>query len=115
MSDKVTCGICTHETNSYCGKKKCKIKPNKRRQCDIFELDTSRVKIKQPIESIKRPDFFWDEKLKKQMRRDMRKKMAGEMIKQVEESTINKSEGDIKHPLTGDLSKFKTTSSSKER
>jgi Fe-S-cluster containining protein len=111
MSNKVICGSCSNELNSYCKIKKCKIKPNKKRVCEHFELDVGKVKVKGVPDFIKRPDYFWDDKLKKQMRREHRKRIEEEALKRIEDLKEENEEKDLKHPLTGDLSKFKTTAS----
>lgn len=116
MSNKVKCGTCVNEINSYCGIKKSKVKPNKNRNCEYFELDVSKVKTKQILEFVRRPDYFWDDQLKKELRRKERKKLEEEVNKQLEQAKQDRkqNEEDVKHPLTGDLSRFKTTASKGE-
>lgn len=115
---KVTCSTCEKQTNGYCSAKKTMVSLNKRRKCPKYDHDVTKEKEYSPIPSEMRPDWYWDKKETKRLRREWRAKVLEE-IKKAEEQK-NKSEviqpfsGNDKHPLTGDLSRFVSTVSNKE-
>ena len=111
MSDKVICAVCLNQTNGFCGFKKSKVKLNKRRVCDKFRQDMSKVKIKKVVPTIKRPDWFWDrEEKRKHFKAELKK-----LTRVKEDAQRIDVIRDTKHPLTGDLSRFKTTASKEKK
>ncbi len=94
---KVKCMVCEHEDDSFCSIKKCKIKVNKSRTCNIFEFTSEKVRIKRAIPSIRVEAADYLKKTTKKRREDM--------------SLARNSQ----HPLTGDLSRFTTTASKGDR
>lgn len=120
---KVKCEVCSRQTGGFCGFKKTKIKLTKKRTCDKFLYEAEKEKEKHYIEVTRRPEWYWEkDKARKAMRKEI-KRMQKEAVEQkLEEEKIKKkvvTDGDIqmikprdkKHPLTGDLSRFKTTAS----
>lgn len=98
---KVTCATCKFEQNNRCLKKKATVKTNKKRRCDLYKQDNERLiklaenEINNPKpETMIRPDWYWDKKRAKEMRRQ---------VKTRQNTVIS---NDPKHPLTGDLSRF---------
>lgn len=59
---KVKCRVCANENDGYCSVKKCLVKTNKARRCDIFVYNISKVRIKQDLPAITRPDWYWNRK-----------------------------------------------------
>jgi len=127
---KVKCSICANEAASFCTVKKVKIKLNKKRLCEAYVYEESKVKAKQEIPTIK---FGYKEQEEQRKKMKAELKALKEMMKKqpqdgtakslgllkeaTEESRIIKPgdpkytmpSGDQKHPLTGDLSRFVTT------
>lgn len=105
----VQCKFCKSEKESKCVKKKNEhVKVNKKRFCELYDVDTARViafaevkmSNKKPV-LMDTPAFWWD--------RNLRRSMAKEVVLNEEaikpfETTI--SQKDTAHPLTGDLSRF---------
>lgn len=97
---KITCATCVNEENTKCLVKKCSVAINKRRRCDKFELEPTKVKAKQILKTVK-----MGYKEKEALRREYK-----EQIKQLKESV--KQQGhprDMAHPLTGNLDRFTST------
>lgn len=59
---KVKCRVCTNEKDGFCLIKKCHVKLNKARICDGFNNDFSKVKIKEKVPTVMRPDWYWKRK-----------------------------------------------------
>jgi hypothetical protein len=93
---KVKCVVCDNEDNSFCDIKKCKIKVNKPRTCDIFKFDPGKIKIRRAIPTVTMSavDVIKDKPKKRRYT-----------------TTATNSQ----HPLTGDLSRFTTTASKGDR
>jgi len=89
---KVRCGECNFEENSKCKLKEMKIKKNKRRNCDSYEFseekEVSRLERKAKV--LDKKDAAYRRKMER-----------------LKSPTYNKA--DDTHPITGDLSRFKTT------
>lgn len=107
MANKIICQTCLNQTDGFCSFKKTKIKLKKKRVCDKFRHDLSKVKDKKPIQTTKRPDWYWDREERRRIYREELRKYR-EKLEREEIQTINPTK-DAKHPLTGDLSRFKTT------
>jgi hypothetical protein len=127
---KVKCSICANEAASFCIVKKSRIKLNKKRLCEVYIYDESKVKAKQVIPTIKfgykeqeehrkrmKEELKALKELMKQQPQDGTAKSLGLLKEATEESRIIQPgdtrfampTGDQKHPLTGDLSRFATT------
>ena len=92
---KVTCATCANEENKKCtAKKNIGIALNKRRNCDKYVLETSKVKEKQIIKSVKL-GYAEREALRQEYKRQLKLAKQGA--------------ADPAHPLTGDLSRFTST------
>lgn len=106
MGNKVICGTCFNQTNGFCDIKKATVKLKKRRICDKYSQDTNKIKFKEEIPTTKRPNWFWD---REEKRKHMRNELRGLSPEEARKSQEGINMVDAKHPLTGDLSRFKTT------
>lgn len=77
---KVRCGMCVNELNKKCNVKKTTIKLNKSRRCEDYKLDES----------------------KEIARLEQRARVMDQQEAAVKHSNVA-------YPMTGDLSRFKTT------
>lgn len=75
---RVKCRVCTNEKGGFCLIKKCTIKLNKSRICDAFENDFSKVKIKEKVQTVMRPDWYWHAKEARRAYRELLKKQDEE-------------------------------------
>lgn len=107
MGKKVTCNSCLYQTNSFCDFKKHKVRIKKRRVCDKFKRDNNKITFKQPIPTVRRPDWYWNKEERKKILKKMLQDAQNQMIEQAQGQNIEMV--NMKHPLTGDLSRFKTT------
>jgi hypothetical protein len=126
MGNKVKCEVCSRQTAGFCSFKKTKVKLTKKRVCDKFKYDAGKEKEKQPIETIRRPDWYWDkEKKKKAMKEELKRlqelekerieaEKKGKKIVDANDIQMIKPR-DLKYPLTGDLSRFTTTADKKNK
>jgi len=99
MGNKVTCATCVAEYKGKCNAKKGRpsVALNKRRNCDKYELEPTKVRAKQVLKTIRVP-YREKEVLRKEYK---------EQLKQYNAAT--KTQSNIKHPITGDLSRFAST------
>ncbi len=99
---KIKCAWCVNFGSSYCSAKKHSVKARKSRRCESFTPNEEALKKEaergKDTPVIKRPEYYW-------MNRKERKAFI--MKKQQELEAALK--GHATHPLTGDLSQFKTT------
>jgi len=110
--EKVVCALCRLENNRRCIKKNAKVKINKQRVCKFYDEDEYKLnamKAKQDVArpmATKRPDYYWDAA-----------RMKEEKRKAKEAATPRQSmiSSDPKHPLTGDLSRFKSTATKDDK
>jgi len=109
--EKVVCALCRLENNRKCIKKNAKVKINKPRICQFYEEDEDKLNamkakrgVARPM-ATKRPDYYWDAA---RMKEEKKKAKDAEMKRQ---SMLS---GDPKHPLTGDLSRFKSTATEED-
>jgi len=108
---KVVCALCRLENNRRCIKKNAKVKINKPRICQFYEEDEDKLnamKVRRDMArpmATKRPDYYWDAA---RMKEEKRK------AKEMEIERQNPISSDPKHPLTGDLSRFKSTATDDE-
>ena len=117
---KVKCAECNNQVNSWCTPKKAKISLNKKRMCDKYKFDETKVKEKHDIPTVYRSEWTHKKKeLKKLIKEQIEEqKQREDLVKQ----TIDKppsylkatGTGDSKYPLTGDLSRFVSTAARKE-
>lgn len=108
---KVKCALCMNQVDRYCKVKKTLINLNKKRICDRYKFDEKKVKERYEIPSEMRPDWFWN-------RKELINKHKKEQKKIEEARKINPNYmpgGTFGHPLTGDLSRFVSTSNKEEK
>jgi hypothetical protein len=104
---KITCATCANESKGFCLAKKNNpyVAINKRRRCNKYILDPSKIKEKHIIKTVKM-GYREKEALRKEYK---------ERLKQLKSmgidnnSSVKGNSGDPKHPLTGDLSRFTST------
>jgi len=103
---KVTCATCVNEFGRKCGVKKNKpsVSVNKRRRCDKYILEPTKVKEKQILKTIRVPY-----KEKEALRREYK-----EQLKRYKEA-VKQGGGTTQHPVTGDLSRFVSTAGGGDR
>ncbi len=114
--------MCSREENGFCTIKKVKVHINKDRKCDKYKHDQSKFKPKR-----KTPSVFVSY-VEQQNGKRVAKKQLKKLQKLVKDNPGNKlardlglhdsdpkyidsipTTSDIKHPTTGDLSRFTTT------
>lgn len=121
---KVKCLVCANEISGICGIKKIGVKTNKPRICEAFVYAESKMKAKQDVPVI-RVSYAEVQEAKRRRKEEMKalreladkgpeNKTAKELGLLKEESKVNDPgliipRTDMKHPLTGDLSRFTTT------
>jgi len=116
VGKKVSCTICKAQYNGFCTIKKVSVSLNKRRHCDKYVFDESKVKEGVPIPT-KRITFKEKEAIRKERKEQLKeirarlKEQQGIKDGTIQESRIFKPYGNEKYPLTGDLSRFTTTGS----
>jgi len=104
--EKITCATCANEENKKCLIKKCSIALNKRRRCDYFKLEPTKIKEKQILKTV-RMSYKEKEALRKEYK---------EQLKQFRQAAKEHNySSDPKHPLTGDLSRFTSTAGKDRR
>lgn len=113
---KVSCSVCRAQYNKFCTIKKVSVSLNKKRHCDKYVFEDSKVKEGVPIPT-KRVGFKEKELMRKERKDELKRLKA--LLKEkkgiengtIKESRIYKPQGDERYPLTGDLSRFTTTGS----
>ena len=118
-SKKVRCATCKAYYNKFCTIKRVSVSPNKKRICDKYQHDQSKVKLIQSLPTT-RISYREKEKLRKERKENLKKlkeqlKLQEQHKDKSEESRIYKPSGNEKYPLTGDLSRFTTTGTSKDK
>lgn len=99
---KITCATCMNEDGGLCSVKRYnRVAVNKRRNCDKYVLDTSKVKEKHVLKTT-RLSYAEKEALRKYYKDQLK-----QYKKQMKQQKLVSS--DPKHPLTGDLSRFRST------
>lgn len=108
--NKVRCAHCSEcdDINSYCFLKKNKISLNKKRYCKLYKHDETKVKEKKEIPSQKVPSWNLKSSIRKQEVEKL-EKLRAELARQEQMQTQSSN-----HPITGDLSRFKTTGVSQD-
>jgi len=98
---KITCATCLNEENRYCTIKKVTIALNKRRNCDKYILEATKVKEKQVLKTIK-VSYQEREAIRKEYKEQLRSLRAAAKQGNIEPHNM-------KHPLTGNLDRFTST------
>lgn len=101
----VMCCMCLFEVGGVCSKKKVKVGINKKRSCQFYTDDKIKIDtiVEKRLSSSKptvvfRPDWYWDrKKYIKKLKEDQRK---------LEELKPPEFKRNFANPLTGDLSRF---------
>lgn len=99
---KVTCSVCKNEENKVCRVKKIGVHINKRRDCNKFILAEEKVRPEHLVKTIPMP-YAEKEEMKRRYKEEL--KLRREMERNTKDAGVNL------HPLTGDLSRFKSTAS----
>ncbi len=109
MEKKITCSICKNEENKFCTIKKSGVALNKRRHCDKFVFEPTKVKEKQILKTV-RLSYAEKEVLRRHYREELKKyKQAAK------EGKLNQvPQTSSAHPLTGDLTRFVSTAGEEE-
>jgi len=109
------CKLCKSENAGKCAKKKnATVKTNKRRPCNMFEMDETKADdyMKRKMKSLMpvatfRPDWWWDKDLRKQARQEAAVvEQESHDISQFGTTVDPSYKPNVAHPLTGDLSRF---------
>ncbi len=119
VGEKVSCAVCTAQYNRFCTIKRVTVSLNKKRHCDKYTFDESKIKDGVPILT-KRITFKEKEAMRNNRKEELRtlkaqlKEQEGLEDGTIKESRIYKPHGNERYPLTGDLSRFTTTGSGDE-
>ena len=97
---KVVCATCVNEDNRKCTIKKATVAVNKRRRCDKYTLEPTKVKERQILKTVKM-GFKEKEALRKEYKEQLREFKAA--------AKREAAPRNMSHPLTGDLSRFTST------
>ena len=119
---KIKCNVCSNENNGFCTIKKVKVHINKKRKCDSYVYDASKFKVKQKIPSVRigYVEQQNDRRKSKEKLKELKKLMntkPGQGTAQNLGLVDFDSQSDhakVKHPLTGDLSRFTTTATKED-
>ena len=98
--EKVTCATCANEDNRKCLIKKSTVALNKRRRCDFYKIEATKVKERQILKTV--PMGY-------QEKEALRKEYKEQLRRFKENQKAQKMGRDPKYPLTGDLSRFTST------
>jgi len=105
MNKQNICGHCVNEDSGRCVVKNVKVKLNKKRRCVSFSLDETKISNNVNDIPVTRISYREMEENRKRAKENLK------VLKQsIKEGDVSKY-ADNKHPLTGDLSRFKTTAS----
>jgi hypothetical protein len=98
--EKITCATCRCEVSKKCNVKKGQpsVSLNKRRRCDKYILEATKVKAKQVLKTIQ-----MGYKEKEALRREYKEQLKQFKLAAKQGNTSQS------HPLTGDLSRFIST------
>ena len=106
MDKKIVCAICKNEENRFCTVKKSSVAINKKRHCNKFVLEPTKVKEKQILKTIRLP--YQDKELLRQHYKKELKKYNQQMRDGKQYQTT------VANPTTGDLSRFVSTAGDKK-
>jgi len=102
---KIVCATCVKEVDGFCvAKRNSRISLNKRRRCDKYVLEPTKVKEKQILKTIRVPY-----REKEVLRREYK-----EQLKRYKEAA-KRGGGTTKYPVVGDLSRFTSTAAGGDR
>ena len=114
---KIRCNVCSNEKGGFCTIKKIKVHANKSRKCDDYIYDSSKLKVKQKIPSV-RLSYIEEQNDRRRTKEHLRELKRAANIKPGQKTAynlglVNSGGGGVavKYPLTGDLSRFTTTAS----
>ena len=131
---KVKCRLCANEVSGVCSIKKIGVKVNKPRICEAYTYDEKRVKTSTKIPTT-RVGYSQQQEAKRRIKAELKKIREAMkkgpnqgtaqdlgLIQPVEHKGIilpgdpnfSVPNRDLKHPLTGDLSRFTTTAKGEE-
>jgi hypothetical protein len=103
---KVQCRFCKFESSRICSKKGRGVNIKKKRECKFYQDDANKLQsaAERRLNSSKpevtfRPDWYWN-------RKEVLKKLKEEEKGMVADSRPSIFTGDPSHPVTGDLSRF---------
>lgn len=109
------CKFCKFEKEAKCSKKKnATIKLNKRRACNLFVVDEDKAadflerRERNKIDITDMPSWYWIRDLRRAKRIEAKAEEPSQF-------TTTAIPTDNKHPLTGDLSRFLSTTAAKEK
>ena len=109
MDKKIICAICKNEENRICTVKKVSVAVNKKRRCDKFIFEPTKVKEKQILKTIKL-SYGEKEELRQRYKKELKKYRQS-----VKDGTINiQHNSTTANPMTGDLSRFVSTAGNKK-
>jgi hypothetical protein len=109
MDKKIVCAVCKNEENKKCTVKKVSVAINKRRHCDKFVLEPTKVKEKQILKTIRLP-YQDKEALRQHYKKELKK-----YNQSVKDGTVSKQHNTTTtNPTTGDLSRFMSTAGDKK-
>lgn len=106
MDKKIVCAICKNEENKMCIVKKSSVAINKKRRCDKFIFEPTKVKEKQILKTIKLP-YKDKEALRQHYKKELKRYKQS-----VKYGTIHNTT--TANPSTGDLSRFISTAGNKK-
>jgi len=95
---KITCATCANEEDKTCVVKQSRVALNKRRRCDKYVLEATKVKARQILKTVS-----MGYKEKEALRREYK-----EQLKQFK-AAAKEGNNSQSHPLTGNLSRFTST------
>lgn len=105
--ERVKCRVCVNEHDSFCLIKKCKTRGNKSRICSSFIHDVSKIKVKRKVETVMRPDWYWN---RKEIKKAYKKWQVEEKLRL--EAASNQSKYiNANEPAPDCLSSFRSTAS----
>ena len=104
-TSRVKCRVCANEKDGFCSVKKCTVRTNKARVCDKFANDFSKVKIREKVPTVMRPDWYWNQK-------EMRKVYKESLKKQEAQSQFGGTYQPTQTPVPDCLAGFRSTAGS---
>jgi hypothetical protein len=99
---KIICSECGNQIDGVCRFSKSSVKLNKRRNCDKFKLDESKVKVLPKVPTTRRPAWWHNRKEMKQLYKKRLKEV--EVMNNIE--VPNDKYITDAHPITGNLEQF---------
>jgi hypothetical protein len=105
MDKKIVCAICKNEENRFCTVKKSSVAINKKRHCNKFVLEPTKVKEKQILKTIRLP--YQDKEV-------LRQHYKKELKKYNQQTRDGQHNTTVANPTTGDLSRFMSTAGDKK-